>query len=47
MVVVPKDVQIHGKGGVAQHFFELSLGQVGGGDTGKRIFNAFLAVSQL
>jgi amino acid transporter len=47
MVVVPKDLQIHGAGGVAQQFFELSLGTMTSSNTGKRIFNALLAVSSL
>jgi amino acid transporter len=47
MVVVPKDLQIHGRGGVAQQFFELSLGRTTSSDTGRRIFNGLLAVSSL
>jgi amino acid transporter len=47
MAVVPKELQIRGEGGVAQQFFELSLGTMTGGNTGKRIFNALLAVSSL
>ncbi|KAK3177785.1 hypothetical protein K4F52_009483 [Lecanicillium sp. MT-2017a] len=47
MVVVPKDSQVHGEDGVAQQFFELSLGGIGSSNVGKRIFNAFLAVSSV
>jgi amino acid transporter len=48
MVVVPKIEQINAEGGVAQRFFELSLGQLGAhGNIGRRIFNAFLAISSL
>jgi amino acid transporter len=47
MVVVPKEAQIHGEDGIAQQFFELSLGAITTNNTGKRIFNAFLAVSSL
>ncbi|GJC84504.1 high-affinity methionine permease [Colletotrichum liriopes] len=46
LVVVPKDEQIEQN--VAQRFFELTFGTLGsGGDTGVRIFNAFLAVSSM
>ncbi|GKT92377.1 high-affinity methionine permease [Colletotrichum tofieldiae] len=46
LVVVPKDEQIQQN--VAQRFFELTFGTLGsGGDTGVRIFNAFLAVSSM
>ena len=49
MVVVPADLQITGDGGVAQQFFELSIGRVTPSDShlAVRIFNAFLAVSSL
>lgn len=47
MVVVPAYDQIHGDGSVAQQFFELSLGSLASGNTGKRIFNAFLAISSM
>ncbi|TQN73470.1 High-affinity methionine permease, partial [Colletotrichum shisoi] len=46
LVVVPKDEQIEIN--VAQRFFELTFGTLGsGGDTGVRIFNAFLAISSM
>ncbi|KAF7553917.1 hypothetical protein G7Z17_g3276 [Cylindrodendrum hubeiense] len=47
MVVVPKDEQINAAGGVAQRFFELTLGRVSGDKTGTRIFNAFLAIASM
>ncbi|CAM1508570.1 Fc.00g054180.m01.CDS01 [Cosmosporella sp. VM-42] len=48
MVVVPKEQQINGDGGVAQIFFEMTLGSVSPGNkTGIRVFNAFLAISSL
>ncbi|KAK7416811.1 hypothetical protein QQX98_005004 [Neonectria punicea] len=47
MVVVPKDEQINYDGGVAQRFFELTLGAVSNDTTGTRIFNAFLAIASL
>lgn len=47
MVVVPKEAQINGEGGVAQQFFEMSLGRLTANNTGKRIFNAFLAISSM
>jgi amino acid transporter len=47
MVVVPKELQLRGPGGVAQQFFELSLGKTANSDTGKRIFNGLLAISSL
>ncbi|KAI9152033.1 High-affinity methionine permease [Paramyrothecium foliicola] len=47
MAVVPKELQLHGKGGVAQQFFELSIGTISNDKTGRRIFNAFLAISSL
>lgn len=45
MVVVPKDDQINGSGGVGQLFFEMTLGRLGKEGVGKRIFNGILAVS--
>ncbi|CAG9978291.1 unnamed protein product [Clonostachys byssicola] len=50
MVVVPKEDQLTAPGGVAERFFELTLGNLGTSENqivGKRIFNAFLAVSSL
>ncbi|KAF7561456.1 hypothetical protein G7046_g2689 [Stylonectria norvegica] len=47
MVVVPKETQIHGVGGVAQSFFELTLGSLSNNRTGIRIFNAFLAIASM
>lgn len=47
MVVVPAEEQINYPGGVAQRFFELTLGSVSEDRTGYRIFNAFLAISSL
>ncbi|KAH7166313.1 amino acid permease-domain-containing protein [Dactylonectria macrodidyma] len=47
MVVVPKEDQINYPGGVAQRFFELTLGQVSDDKTGIRIFNAFLAIASM
>lgn len=47
MVVVPKDDQINYPGGVAQRFFELTLGRVSDDKTGTRIFNAFLAIASM
>jgi amino acid transporter len=45
LVVVPKHEQLYGEGGVAQQFFELSIGKISSNDTGRRVFNAFIAVS--
>ncbi|KAI9166408.1 High-affinity methionine permease [Paramyrothecium foliicola] len=45
LVVVPKDVQMNGEGGVAQQFFAMTLGRRGDSDLGERIFNAFIAIS--
>lgn len=47
MVVVPRDSLIHGEGGIAQQFFELSLGAISSNNESKRVFNAFLAVSSV
>ncbi|KAH6957978.1 amino acid permease-domain-containing protein [Ilyonectria sp. MPI-CAGE-AT-0026] len=47
MVVVPKADQINYPGGVAQRFFELTLGRVSDDKTGTRIFNAFLAIASM
>ncbi|KAH7179784.1 amino acid permease-domain-containing protein [Fusarium flagelliforme] len=45
MVVVDKDSQVESN--VAEQFFVLTLGSLSNGGTGKRIFNAFLAVSSM
>ena len=45
MVVVPAEDQIHGKGSVAQQFFDLTFGAVGDPLVAQRALNAFLAVS--
>ncbi|KAH7324361.1 amino acid permease-domain-containing protein [Stachybotrys elegans] len=51
MVVVPRETQIDADGGVAQAFFELSLGSISSssmsGHVGRRIFHAMLAISSL
>lgn len=47
MVVVPKADQINYPGGVAQRFFELTLGRISDDKTGTRIFNAFLAIASM
>src|SRR6478609_3225181 len=45
MVVVDKNAQVENN--VAEQFFVLTLGSLSNGGTGKRIFNAFLAVSSM
>ncbi|KAM0232655.1 hypothetical protein ACHAP5_010662 [Fusarium lateritium] len=45
MVVVPRNAQINTN--VAQEFFERTLGSLTENETGKRIFNAFLAISSM
>lgn len=45
MVVVPSELQVDA--GVAEQFFSMSLGKLGAGDSGTRIFNAFLAISSM
>ncbi|KAF4972145.1 hypothetical protein FSARC_1220 [Fusarium sarcochroum] len=45
MVVVPKDAQVTSN--VAQEFFERTLGSLTEDETGRRIFNAFLAISSM
>lgn len=45
MVIVPKDIQINGEGSIGQQFFEMTLGRLEPGYQGRRILNAFLAVS--
>ncbi|OCK79263.1 high affinity methionine permease [Lepidopterella palustris CBS 459.81] len=46
MVVVPKSDQLNASLNVAQQFFQLTFGKIGGGHfNAKRVFSAFLAIS--